>query len=339
MNRYISPRANFSGSIEGIEVSDLGGLDFNKFNSDERLAFLEEKLKKVDAFFLRYFSQEDGEREYFKCNINTTDELSQDINICKIIERYGTYLLNSSDVKNNIVEKYEILTEQEFKKVLNRESATDFKAPNYILDTRSSNDYIHLDLKITKSDMFPATKDTKYGVREKDLELAEVLKAYEDLRMYLKNEMTKIKNKEESELSLYKIKSLLSAILGDMYDAKRMVLGIRNQAKRLGDESPYNDFSILDYTNQEHIKHMLKFCSITKTPRPDDMVSHIGYDLYRAINKLSKRKKIDKVDREIIECYNSGNYSLEDIGKELNISKVAVFKRINKISKKISEVI
>lgn len=338
MSRYISPRANFSGSIEGIEVSDLGGLDFNKFNSDERLAFLEEKLKKVDAFFLRYFLQEDGEREYFKCNINTTDELSQDINICKIIERYGTYLLNSSDVKNNMVEKYEILTEQEFKRVLNRESATDFKAPNCILDTRPSNDYTHLDLKITKSDMFPTTKDAKYGVRKKDLELAEVLKAYERLRVHLKNEMEKIKNKEESTLSLYKIKYLLSTILGDMYDSKRMILGVRCPAKRLGDESPYNDFSAIDYSDKEHIRHCLKFCKITNSPRPDDMCSHIGYDLKKAIERLQAQNKIDFIDLEIIDCYNS-NYTIRDIATEVGKDTKTIQQRLDKICRRIKGVI
>ena len=203
----------------------------------------------------------------------------------------------------------------------------------------TTNDYKNLDLKITKKDMYPELQKNTYGVRDKDRELASILNNYETLREHLRSEMAKIKTGEGSYLTLYQIKSMLSTIIGDMHDSKKMVLGIRNQAKRLGDESPYTDYTTLDYSNPEHVKHCLKFCRITKTPRPDDMVSHIGYDLHKAINKLSKRKKIDNIDKEIIECYNSGNYSLDEIGKELNISKVAVFKRINKISKKISEVI
>lgn len=347
MMKFISPRARFNGTLNGIKVEDLKGLDYNVETIEGRLKEVRDKLDKIMPFFDEYFytseeEDENGEkpRQYYKFDPNTTDELSEDINVCKYIQSYGSYILNSKDLPREKQMDYTILTEDDFKKQLLKEMATDFKSDaTVVLDTRPTNDYKNLDLKITKKDMYPELQKNPYGVRDKDIELASILNDYETLREHLRSEMAKIKDGEGSYLSLYKIKSMLSTIIGDMYDAKRMVLGIRNQAKRLGDESPYNDFSTLDYTNQEHIKHMLKFCSITKTPRPDDMVSHIGYDLYRAINKLSKRKKIDNVDREIIECYNSGNYSLEDIGKELNISKVAVFKRINKISKKISEVI
>ena len=58
-----------------------------------------------------------------------------------------------------------------------------------------------------------------------------------------------------------------------------------------------------------------------------------------AVNKLKKKKKLDAIDLEIIECYNSGNYTLEQIGCEVGMKKQSVDYRINKICKKISEVI
>ena len=95
-------------------------------------------------------------------------------------------------------------------------------------------------------------------IREKDKELAEVLNGYNSLREHLLEEMEKVKQGEESYLNLYKIKNILGGIKGDMHDSKKMILGIRCQAKRLGDESPFNDYSKVDYGNPKHIKHMLK---------------------------------------------------------------------------------
>lgn len=346
MSKFISPRARFSGELGGIKVEDLKGLDFNIETLEGRLKEVRNKLEKVSPFFDEYFFSnevnEDGEtpKQYYKFNPNTTDELSEDINICKYIQAYGSYILNSKDLPRDKQMEYTILSEDEFRKQLLKEMATDFKADaGVVLDTRPTNDYKNLDLKITKKDMFPELQNNKYGVRPKDEELASILNDYETLREHLRGEMAKIKSGEGSYLTLYQIKSMLATIMGDMHDAKRMVLGIRGQAKRLGDESPYNDFSTLDYNNPEHIKHCLKFCSITESPRPDDMVSHIGYDLHVAIKKLIDSKMIDKIDEEIIECYNSGSYTQEEIAIEIKRDRKAVRQRLDKICRRITNVI
>lgn len=346
MNKFISPRARFSGELGGIKVEELKGLDFNIETLEERLKEVRNKLEKISPFFDEYFFGnevgEDGEtpKQYYKFNPNTTDELSEDINICKYIQAYGSYILNSKDLPRDKQIEYTILSEDEFRKQLLKEMATDFKADvGMVLDTRPTNDYKNLDLKITKKDMFPELQNNKYGVRPKDKELASILNDYETLREHLRSEMAKIKSGEGSYLTLYQIKSMLATIMGDMHDAKRMILGIKSQAKRLGDESPYNDFSTLDYSNQEHIKYCLKFCNITESPRPDDMVSHIGYDLHVAINKLLDKKSIDELDKEIIECYNSGNYTIREIASEIKKDSKTVQQRLDKICRRITYVI
>lgn len=346
MTKFISPRARFSGELGGIKVEDLKGLDYNIETLEGRLKEVRNKLDKVSPFFDEYFftkeTDEEGEtpRQYYKYNPNSNDELSEDINVCKYIQAYGSYILNSKDLPKDKQLEYTILSEDEFKKQLLKEMATDFKTDaGVVLDTRPSNDYKNLDLKITKKDMFPELQNNKYGVRPKDKELASILNDYETLREHLRGEMAKIKSGEGSYLTLYQIKSMLATIVGDMYDAKRMVLGMKAPAKRLGDESPYNDCSTIDYNNPEHIRHMLRFCAITKTPRPDDMVSHIGYDLYIAIRKLVKSKQLDKIDEEIIECYNSGNYTQEEIALEIERDRKVVRQRLDKICRRIANVI
>ena len=91
-----------------------------------------------------------------------------------------------------------------------------------------------------------------------------------------------------AKYDLMKIRTLLADINDEMLMCKLMILGIRSQAKRLGDESPMNDYSTLDYSNPLHVKAIIRNCKIT-TPRPDDMASHIGYDLMIAVNKLRDR--------------------------------------------------
>lgn len=347
MTKFISPRARFTGTLNGIKAEDLKGLDFNIETIEGRLKEVNDKLEHVTPFLDEYFfakpegeEDEDKKREYYKYSPNTTDELSEDINICKYVQAYGSYLLNSKDLPRDKQIEYTILSEDEFKKQLLKEMATDFKSEsNVVLDSRPTNDYKNLDLKITKKDMYPELQKNAYGIRDKDKELAYILNNYENLREHLRGEMAKIKSGEGSYLSLYQIKSMLATIMGDMYDSKRMVLGIRNQAKRLGDESPYNDFSTLDYSNPEHIKHCLKFCTITKTPRPDDIVSHIGYDLYIAIENLFDCDMLDEIDKEIIECYNSGNYTVREIANEIKRQPNVVTQRLDKICRRIVSVI
>ena len=362
--QWTSYRARFQGELEGIKTSQLVGLDYDLEKLKERMEYIENKLDEVLPFFNEYFfvKEEDkydnndfddliqNERLYFKYSPNLNDELSGDINICKFIERYGNYILNSKDLPRERQQQYKILSEDRFKVILQREKmmseigADDpelegLSVEDIILDTRPSNDYNNLDLRITTKDLDVSKQNNAYGIREKDIYLQEVLNGYMTLQNFLKEEMDKIKNGDKSEYKLYELIKLMSDMKKDMLLAKRMILGIRCQAKRLGDETPYNDYSKLDYSNPEHIKYMLKFCTITNTPRPDDMMSHIGYDLKIAIDKLKKLKKLDAIDLEIIACHNSGRYTIRDIAKEIQRVPNVVTQRLDKISKRISKII
>ena len=357
MTKFISPRARFSGELGGIKVENLKGLDFNIETLEGRLKEVRNKLEQVYPFFDEYFFSnevdEDSEtpKQYYKFNPNTTDELSEDINICKYIQAYGSYILNSKDLPRDKQMEYTILSEDRFKKILQREKAmsnfsgeTDedlegLSMEQIILDTRPSNGYNNLDLKITNKDLDVSKQNNKHGVREKDIYLSEVLKDYMRMQECLKIEMSRIRNGEKTKYPLFKIVNLMSEIKKDMLLAKEQILGIRCRAKKLGDESPYNDFSTLDYKNPEHVKHMLKFCKITNTLIPDDMISHIGYDLQQSLKKLYKEKKIDVIDMQIVQLYNSGRYTFEEISFEVKRDKKTIQQRINKVCKRIVDVI
>lgn len=351
MNKFVSHKARFQGTLAGIKVDDLKELNFDKILLAERMEEVINKLEKVEPFYNEYFNTNiveetndngeiiEKERIYYNFSPNVTDELSEEINICQFLQTYATYLLNSKDLPKEKQQEYTILSEEEFEKQLRKELATDFKTDNtVVLDTRPTNDYINLILKITNKDLNPHLQDNKYGVRAKDLELAQVLNYYNVMKEHLKKELRKIQLGEKSYYDLSKVRKLLSKINDDMLLSKIKILGIRGQAKRLGDESPMNDFSELDYSNANHIKCMLKFCKLTGTLKPDDMVSHIGYDLQKTVKYLYKTKQIDSTDLEIIDCYNSG-YTFEDIGKEVGMKKQSVDYRLNKICRKLANAI
>lgn len=353
-NNWTSHRARFQGSLGGVSVEDFKGLDYDLDKLEDRMKLIKEKVKEIEPFTNEYFftkekdDRDNGEfdnivsdsdiREYYNYSPSTKEELSIDINICKYIEQYGSYLLNSKDLPKERQQEYTILNEDDFKKFLSKEmSSSTGSDATVVMDTRPSNDYTNMNLKITKKDMDVNLQNNKYGIRAKDRRLASILNDYNTLKEHLKGELRKIQLGEPAKYDLMKIRTLLADINDDMLMCKLMILGIRSQAKRLGDESPTNDYSTLDYSNPLHVKAIIRNCKIT-TPRPDDMASHIGYDLMIAVNKLRKSKKIDELDVEIIECYNSGNYSIRDIAEELKKGKSTIEQRLNKICKRLSEV-
>lgn len=353
MNNFVSYRARFQGTLAGIKVSELMGLDYSIETLEGRMKHIEEKLNKVQPFYDEYFSirtieidETSKEMAYYNYSPNTTDELSADINICKYIECYANYILNSKDLPRERQQQYKILSEKAFERVLQREKALSsfsnedneeigIEVENIILDTRRANDYNNLDLLIKDSDLDVSKQKNPYGVREKDIELAGVLQSYSKLYEHLKTLMKKAKAGEKTEIPLTKIIQLTSGIKRDMLDSKEMILGIRCHAKRLGDESPMNDMSEIDYTNMEHIKAILKNCPFGAI-EPDNEMTDMAYDMEKALSNLYKSGKLDKTDMIIVEMYNIG-FTQREIANEIGRDKKVVSRRLEKIFKSIVE--
>lgn len=357
--QWQSYRANFKGTLAGIKVEELQLKieDYCVLTFDARRKVIQEKIDKIDPFLSEYFytketdKRDNGEFKhlvkpndlilFFNYKPNKKEELSFDINICKYIESYASYLLNSKDLPRNEQCKYIILGEEEFKKHLDLECKypVDNNLP-IILDTRPKNKYINTKLTIEESDIDINLQNNPYGIRESEKYLSEVLKSYNSLKLILKEDMSKLKAREitESGFSLLKIRKLLADINDDMLICKKKILSLRDHPTKLGDEKPIYDFSSIDYSNPKHIQFILKFCKMGYL-RPDDPMSEMAYDLQVAINKLRTNMKLDSLDLEIIQCYNTGSYSFNDIALELKRSKATIKQRIYKICKRISKII
>ena len=327
---FSSHRKMFKGTLANVPVDALKDLDYELETLAERKKFIDKKYLDVAKFHEIYVGGTETE-EYYKVGLNKDDDLSQDINIFKYIENDGSYLLNSRDIPRDRQQQYKILSEEEFKIIERMEKSMnelgiikDSDAESevmIIIDPKHGNDYTNLEHKLVKEDF-------------EDFRTGQVLRDYDKLRTVLKSEMEKIKNKQPSKYNLYQLKKLLRDVNDDMIRAKIQLRGIRNPAKKLGDESGKFDTELIDYGNPKVIDCILKNVKLGDL-RPDSELSHIAYDIEQAIDYLTKENHLDSTDLEIIECYNN-NYSKVNIAKEINRDEKVVRRRIKRICNKIS---
>ena len=327
---FSSHRKFFKGELCGVSTYDLIDLDYTIENLDERLGYIRKKLNKVGGFLNTYITGTE-EEEFYKVSLNKDDDLSEEINIFKYVERYGSYLLNSKDIPREKQQQYNFLSEEDFKNILKKEKSLNVLVSGSdeesdvmeILEPKKNNQYTNLDHKITQKDM-------------NDERSKQVLTEYSNYRDILREEMERIKNKENSTMNLYKVRSLMKDINDDMINAKISLQGIRNPAKRLGDESGAFYTEKIDYTDEKHIKAILRTVRLDSDLEPDSELSHIAYDMRMAIGDLHKNGTLNKLELEIIECHNCG-YTNVKIGEELSLNERMVRYNLNKIIKKITK--
>lgn len=315
---FQSHRTRFKGDLAGIEQEKIVELDYERENSKERLDYINKKYSYVSRYHEEYTS------EYYKVNVNTDDNLSADINVFKAIERDGSYLLNSLDIPRDSQYKYNLLTQEEFDKKLNDEKKVDLFSEELIdvLKPSFKNDYVNMDLKIESKDLL------------EDSEMGEILRDYDAIKSHLKEEMQKIKMKQGSYLNVAKAKMILGTINCDMLDVKRSYKGITRPSTKLGDIGSAPDYDSIDYSNHAHVKAII--CNVRFGElQPDSMLSHLAYDIEKAIKTLHASGKLDDLDLEIVDCLNSG-YSERRTADELNKGKTTIQQRIGKICRRVA---
>ena len=315
---FQSHRTKFKGDLVNISQQEIIKLDYTKEKLNDRMDYIKKKYDKISKYHEEYTS------EYYKVNINTDDNLSSDINIFKAIERDANYLLNSLDVPRDNQHKYNILTQEEFDNLLKKEEKGDITDEAYqnILKPAFKNDYTNMDLKIANKDL------------NEDSEMGAILREYEKIRLHIKDEFAKIKSKQYSYLNVYSAKLILGTVGCDMLDVKKSYKGITRPSTKLGDIGGEIDYTNADYTKPKQIKLLLQTVKFGEI-RPDDLLSHLAYDLEVAISELLKRGELDEIDKEIIETMSAG-VSMRKLSTEIGISQPAITKRFNKLAKKIA---
>ena len=280
---FQSHRTRFKGDLAGIEQEKIVELDYQRENLEERLDYINKKYSYVSRYHEEYTS------EYYKVNVNTDDNLSADINIFKAIERDGNYLLNSLDIPRDSQHKYNLLTQEEFDKKLKDEKKVDLFSEDLvdILKPSFKNDFTNMDLKITNKDL------------EEDSEMGEILRDYDAIKSHLKDEIRKIKSKQGSYLNVTKAKMALGTINCDMLDVKKSYKGITRPSTKLGDIGSAPDYDSIKYSNPAHVKAIISNVRFGEI-EPDSMLSHLAYDIKKAIDSLYANNKLDDLDRKSV---------------------------------------
>lgn len=163
---FQSHRTNFKGDLAGVEQNSIIQLDYTLESLEKRINYIKTKYKEISEYHEEYTS------DYYKVEVNSNDNLSADINIFKAIERDASYLLNSLDVPKEREYRYNLLTQEEFDKLLRGENKADLYSDSFlnILKPDFTNDYINLSLVVTKRDIL------------EDSEMGEILRQYNDIR-------------------------------------------------------------------------------------------------------------------------------------------------------------
>ncbi len=315
---FQSHRTRFKGDLAGIQQEKIAELDYTKEKIEERLDYINKKYSYVRKYHEEYTS------EYYKVNVNTDDNLSSDINVFKALERDGNYLLNSLDIPRDSQYKYNLLTQEEFDKKIKDEQKMDLFSEDLVdvLKPSFSNEFTNMDLRITSKDLM------------EDSEMGEVLRDYEAVKSHLKDEMRKIKAKQGSYLNVSKARMILGTINCDMLDVKKSYKGITRPSTKLGDIGSAPDYDAIKYSNPAHVKAIIsniRFGDI----EPDSMLSHMAYDIEKAIKSLYSNGKLDDLDLEIVDCLNSG-YSERRTAEELNKGKTTIQQRISKVCRRVA---
>lgn len=315
---FQSHRTRFKGDLAGVKQQQILELDYDKTNIKDRMEYIKNKYSEVEKYHEEYTS------DYYKVELNSNDNLSSDINIFKAIERDANYLLNSLDVPKDKQHKYNMLSQEEFDRVIKREQKADLFSEEFtdMLKPAFKNEFTNMDLKITNKDITEAS------------EMGRILREYDVLRTHLKDEMQKIKNKKGSYLNVAKAKLLLGTLNCDMLDVKKSYKGITRPSTKLGDIGTVPDYDAIKYSNPAHIKAIISTVKFGDL-QPDSEFSHLAYDMEVAIKKLYKNGKIDDVDLNIVECLNAG-YSERKIAEELGREKKTIAQRIDKICRRIA---
>ena len=311
--KFYSERATFRGSIDKKNVNDLKSMNFGLENSNERLECVNNILTECDPFINGYIEG------YYK--VNTTNELSDDINIFKNIEMLGTYLLNSKDLPTESKQEYKIYTDEQLFIKASKENEGDYDNAMAFLKNNTRNEYIVEPITVSEADF-------------EDERLREYLKCYKNMANYIREQLSLARRGEKIEIKNIKLgKKIAKELKDDMNLLKEKII----QPIKLpcnGDFSQTIDWEQFIYTNREHIKAMLyvnKDCIL-----PDDDVSLIKFDINNAIRDLYNNKKLKDKDMIIIDMLKRNkSFTFEDIGYEINTSKQYVSNRLNVIVDKI----
>ncbi|MDB2115664.1 hypothetical protein [Clostridium paraputrificum] len=276
---------------------------------------------------------------YTNANYKNFNKLSEDNYNNRRIETYTNWLLKGSMDKDEQY-SYTTLTDKQY---------NDAEKPKRFIakgegNTEEQKEAQENKLKTNgiqyKSN---AIKVTPLLIKE-DSELGEVLRGYQPLRELLSHELQKIKKGEptrkitiekdgeliEVPLSYKMVREHLGEVNADMKLSITKLKGLDGLRPTLA-KVYENKLDMIDYSNWMHIKKIVGHIWLKEIPMNEDDIILVA-DVNRALEAL----KLSALDSDIIEKYNEG-WTIQDIGREVNLHHSNVSRRIDKVCKFLSE--
>lgn len=311
---------NFTATLDGTNAIKLNKvMDRSLMNYEDRLECINNTLEGT-SFFEEYFS------DYYNPLASQNDYLSMDNNVCKVLENYATYLLNSSDAREEDKTEYKFYYDEDaFRKVVNKEKLYQDKEPEVI------------DFLLAGQSNYKKSKDQK--ILSKDLKrndwLGSILRDYNN---YL--EVLKVKAQQGQKFKVDRIKG---EVKKDMIISKDSLMKIHGYSLRYFSESTKPSLDVFDFANYNHLKgysldysdpHHNKVDGLLKFKFNGDFQNDFQCILYDLDILIDKTKMTDR-ERECLKYYRNGltNMSIADIigvdEKSIRRSIEAAIKKIN----------
>lgn len=310
---------NFLASIDGTTANELNRvMDRTLDNYEERKKCIESTLEGT-SFFEEYFTN------YYNVNASQNDYLSLENNVCKVLENYASYLLNSKDVDDEESQQYKFYyDESTFRRAVNKDMKYDDKGPEVIdfLLANQSNYKKAKDQKITSSDL----KRNDY--------LGEVLRDYQ----------TYIDTLNNSDLQAYRRNRLKGEIQRDMILSKDSLLRVHGYNLRYFSESTSPNLEVFDFADFNQLKgytvegvdpHYTKVDGLLKMKFNGDFQYDFQCILYD-LDILIEKTKLTERERECLNYFRNGLTNVK-IGDIINITSQSVGQSIDSAIKKVNK--
>lgn len=314
---------NFLASIDGVTANELNRvMDRTLDNYEERKKCIESTLEGT-FFFEEYFTN------YYNVNASQNDYLSLENNVCKVLENYASYLLNSKDIEDEEAEVYKFYyDESEFRRAVNKDMKYDEKGPEVIdfLLANQSNYKKAKDQKITSSDL----KRNDY--------LGDVLRDYQTYIDVLNN----------SNMQAYRRNRLKGEVQRDMILSKDALLRVHGYQLRYFSESTKPNLELFDFADFNQLKgYSLRVPEDIKDKNYANVdgllrmkfngdFQHDFQCILYDLDILIEKTKLTERERECLNYFRNALTNTK-IGDILGVSKQAVTQFIDSAIKKVNK--
>ena len=310
---------NFLASIDGVTANELNrAMDRTLDNYEERKACIEDTLEGT-SFFEEYFT------DYYNVNASQNDYLSLENNVCKVLENYASYLLNSKDIDDEESQQYKFYyDESEFMRAINKDVKYDDKGQEVIdfLLANQSNYKKAKDQKITAADL-----------NRNDV-VGEVLRDYQSYIDLLNN----------SNMQAYRRNRLKGEVQRDMILAKDALLRVHGYNLRYFSESTKPDLEVLDFADFNQLKgytvegvdpHYTKVDGLLRMKFNGDFQNDFQCILYD-LDILIKKTKLTERERECLNYFRNGLTNVK-IGDIIGVDEKSIRRSIDSAIKKVNK--